>query len=180
MIPRERADINILMIRLADGDRTAFDSIYEAVWPLVHRFAKKITANKTDSEDIAQHALMKVFSRASEFRRDGDALSWILGITAYECKTVRQKTRRRKEQFQEHNDFDKKSEPSRSAEELLIANSLASAIKEVLAGLSEEDQETIRIAINDLSRPDIPAATFRKRLERSFDRLRKTWRERYE
>lgn len=99
MKAHERAQLNAQMIRLADGDRGAFDVIFDMTWPLVHRFARKMTSASPEAEDIAQTALTKVFSRASEFRRDGDALSWILGITAFECKTARQKAKRRREDF---------------------------------------------------------------------------------
>lgn len=180
MNPQDRTELSQLLVRLADGDRKAFDPIYERTWPLVNRFALKMISNSSEADDIAQLALMKVFNRATEFRRDGDALSWILGITSFECKTARQKVRRRKEDFNTEITLAHKADTSISSEELLIQKNLDEAIQEILQGLNPQDQETIRIAIHEMEKPDIPAATFRKRLERAFARLKDTWRDQYE
>jgi len=180
MNPQERAELSQFLLRLADGDRAAFDPIYEMTWPLVNCFASKMISSPIEAEDVAQIALMKVFSRATEFRRDGDALSWILGITAFECKTSRQKVRRRKEHFHADQVVSTQADSSLSAEERLIDRDLELAVEEVLNGLSVQDQETIRIAIHQIERPDMRAATFRKRLERAFGRLRDSWRDQYE
>ena len=180
MSPQVRAELSRLLLRLADGNRTAFDPIYEMTLPIVHRFAAKMISNKSEADDIAQTALMKVFSRCAEFRRDGDALSWILGITAFECRTARQKVKRRKEEFGQEDSLDQKADLSATAEEKLITKNLEDAIQEALSGLSFEDQETIRISIHEMERPNIPATTFRKRLERALGRLKDTWRDKYE
>lgn len=180
MKPQERTDLNQHMIRLADGDRNAFDFIFEMTWPLVHRFALKMVSKGQEAEDIAQLALTKVFSRASEFDRNRDALSWIIGITAFECKTARQKVKRRKEDFNSEDQLSAKSDQSASAEDQLIQSAISAAIQDALNGLSVQDQETIKIAIHDMDRPNIPSATFRKRLERAFDRLREKWRDEYD
>lgn len=180
MSPLVRAELSQLLLRLADGNRGAFDPIYEMTLPIVHRFALKMISNKSEADDIAQSALMKVFSRCGEFRRDGDALSWILGITAYECRTARQKVKRRREEFGQDESVNQKADSSFNAEEKLISKNLEDAIQETLSGLSVQDQETIKVAIHDMERPDIPAATFRKRLERALGRLKDTWRDQYE
>lgn len=180
MKPQERADLNLNMVRLTDGDRGAFDSIFQSTWPLVHRFALKMMSGSPEAEDIAQLALTKVFSRASEFHRDKDALSWILGITAFECKTARQKIKRRKEDFNSEEALSQTSDQNATAETQLVNQAIESAIQDALKSLSPQDQETIKIAIHEMERPNIPAATFRKRLERAFDRLIDRWRDDYE
>src|SRR5262249_15628574 len=92
-----RKQLHDQMVRLADGDRAAFEPLYEALWPVVRGFALRVLAGPEDAEDAAQRAMMAVFARASEFDSERDALSWILGITAYECRTSRQRGRRRRE-----------------------------------------------------------------------------------
>src|SRR4029453_11616792 len=89
------------MVRLADGDRDAFSPLFEALWPMVRRFALRALEGSADAEDAAQVALMKVFSNAAKFDANRDAVTWVLGIVAYECRTFRQKRRRRRE---EHTD----------------------------------------------------------------------------
>src|SRR5215468_488270 len=88
------------LTRLAEGDRSAFDPVFEATRPIVYRFAARALANQADAEDCAQHVLLRVFARASEFDPSRDALSWILGIAAWEVRTIRKKRARRKESFE--------------------------------------------------------------------------------
>ena len=48
---------------------------------------------------MVQQALLKLFERASEFDPELDALSWALGIAAYEVRTARKWRLRRREDF---------------------------------------------------------------------------------
>src|SRR5258708_32230024 len=85
------------MWRLADGDRTAFGPVFALLWPQVRAFAARLVG-PADGEDAAQSALLKIFSRASEYDRARDALPWALGIAAWECRTLRRRRERRREQ----------------------------------------------------------------------------------
>ena len=83
------------MARLADGDRSVFDTVYAKLWPVVSAFcAKALPA--ADAEDAAQQALLKVFDRAATFERDRDALTWVLSIAVWEIKTIRKRHARSK------------------------------------------------------------------------------------
>ncbi len=160
------------MARLADGERSAFQPVYEAIWPLVRRFADRSLAGSADAEDVAQEALLKVFARASEFDRERDALSWALGIVAYECRTFRRRAARQRENSAS-------AEPTaaaRNPEESLVERELEAAALEVLGTLRPQDVDTILIATREAERPAISAATFRKRLQRATARLRVAWR----
>lgn len=168
------------MIRLADGDRTAFDYVFTFVQPLVHGLAVKMIGEKSDAEDISQQALMKVFSRCHEFDKERDALSWILGITSYECKTFRQQVKRRKEDFKEQNELNDLKNPALSPEELHLKNELENYLRDLLKNLSPQEQETILALIDEVSRPEVSAATYRKRLQRTLEKLRGKWKEHYE
>jgi RNA polymerase sigma-70 factor (ECF subfamily) len=75
------------LARLADGDREAFHPVFVCLWPLLRGFAGRYLS-APDAEDAAQEALVKVFARAAVFDTRRDALSWTLGIAAYEIKTM--------------------------------------------------------------------------------------------
>jgi RNA polymerase sigma factor (sigma-70 family) len=177
-VERETKDrLQKLMIRLADGDREAFDPIYQALWPVVRRFADRVLGGSPDAEDAAQVALMKVFSRISDFDRERDALSWVLGVTAYECKTFRQKQRRRREISADRAPADPPREDP-TPEEAVMAHDLEAAAVEVLGTLRPADVETL-VAVMNGNRPQVPGATFRKRVERAIVRLRAAWSSRH-
>jgi RNA polymerase sigma-70 factor, ECF subfamily len=172
---QQRDDVQQWMVRLADGDRAAFAPLYAALWPLVRRFAARALGGGAEADDAAQAALMKIFARASEFDVAGDALRWVLGTAAYECKTLRQKQLRRREDAGVELD---RASAEPSPEDTAIARDLQAAALEALGELRPRDIETLQ-AVMQGTRPDVPSATFRKRLERALERLRSVWSSRH-
>ena len=162
------------MTALADGDRSAFDAVFAALWPVLRRFAERALQDPAAAEDAAQSALVKVFARAAEFDPDRDALSWALGIAAYECRTARKKQSRRREDLGAA-----PAEPSRVAgtpEEAAIDADLQAAAVAVFGALRPVDAETLLAAARGRREK---SNLFRKRLERALSRFRKEWRARH-
>ncbi|OQX70350.1 MAG: hypothetical protein B6A08_00545 [Sorangiineae bacterium NIC37A_2] len=160
--------LKVLMIRLADGDRTAFDPIFTALWPLVLRFSERFLADPRDAEDAAQTALIKLFSHISDFDPERDALAWALGIAAYECKTLRKKKQRRRETAGEVPiEADERAGP----ESLASQRETEAIVREILSTLSEKDRELVLMHMED-RRPPGDDATFRKRLSRALRRFK--------
>jgi hypothetical protein len=56
-----------------------------------------------------------------------------------------------------------------------LAREASAALDRALAALSPSDAETL-VAFARGQRPDLPPATFRKRVERALSRLRARWR----
>jgi RNA polymerase sigma-70 factor (ECF subfamily) len=158
------------MERLRDGDRSAFDPVYAAVRPVIESFAARVLG-ENDADDVAQQTLLDVFSRAIEFDPSRDALNWILGIAAWNCRTARKKIARRRE---DPRSVDRTSDAP-SPEEEAIRRDLLAAIDMVLGELRPADVETILAAIDRIERPAIEPAAFRKRLQRAMTRLRSAW-----
>jgi RNA polymerase sigma-70 factor (ECF subfamily) len=173
--PRARSLLNESMIRLADGDRAAFEPVYAALWPAVEAFCRRMLGRGPDAEDAAQHALLKAFDRAATFEPGADALTWAFALAAWECRTVRRRRGRARQAPAE----EAASVPARgpSPEEEAIASDLEDAAREVLGTLSEADRATLSATVLDEGPPDATSgATFRKRRERAFARLREAWR----
>jgi RNA polymerase sigma factor (sigma-70 family) len=162
MTPAERSRLHTDLTALADGDRSAFSAVFAAAHPLVERLASRMLAGSPDAEDAAQTALLKVFERASEFDSDRDALSWILGIAAWECRTVRRRAGRRRDAPVEASTLD--------------AFASSALLEETLGSLSPTDRATLEVVLERAPRPAVAAATFRKRLQRATERLRLAWR----
>lgn len=162
------------LARLADGDRDAFHPLFVRLWPLLRGFAARCLPRE-DVEDAAQEALVRVFARAAEFDRRRDALSWVLGIAAYEIRTARQRRRRRRRREHPDDALAGRPDPGRSPEETALAAELERDLGEALAALRPEDAETL-LAYARGERPDLPGPTFRKRVERALGRLRSAWR----
>ena len=146
------------------------------LWPALRRFARHLLPDGAEADDAAQNALLKIFTRASELDLERDALTWALGVTAYECKTARKRTQRKRENGELGLGALHASGPS--PEQAAISRQLEQAASEVLDTLRPIDVETLRALMDD-ARPDVPAATFRKRLERALHRLQVAWRSRH-
>ena len=88
MDSRERASLQQDLTALARGERAAFDPLFRKVWPLLRGFAMRCLP-AGEAEDAAQEALLRVFTRASEFDSEREALAWILGVAAWQIRTHR-------------------------------------------------------------------------------------------
>ncbi len=172
MDARTRREVTELTARLADGDREAFDPLFDALWPFLRAFATRLLGDPADADDAAQQALLRVFARASEYEAGRDALPWIVAIAANECRTLRNRRSRRREESLGAAD------PAAPADDGEAA-AIAAAALALLGELPAEDLATLRAAWFGDPRPDIAAATFRKRVQRSTRRLRELWRTRH-
>ena len=167
-----RAALQRDLTALARGDRAAFDPVFLGLWPLFRGFAERCLP-AGDAEDAAQEALLRVFARASEFDPRRDALSWALGIAAWQIRTARTRTRRRREEPEEA--LPERADSTTSPEAEAMAREAQTALERALAELSPSDAATL-LAYARGERPDLPGATFRKRVERALSRLRERWR----
>jgi RNA polymerase sigma-70 factor (ECF subfamily) len=170
----DRQRLQEALVRLAGGDRSAFHPVFTLCWPVVNRFTRALLRGAPDSEDAAQEALLRVFARAPEFDRARPALPWVLGIAFHECRTARRRTQRRRE---DGLPADGRLSPSLEAE--LVQADLVRAAREVLEGLPPLDVQTILAALEGTAPGGVAPATFRKRLERARERLRRAFRERH-
>jgi RNA polymerase sigma-70 factor, ECF subfamily len=167
----DRAALQQELTALARGERAAFDPLFRRLWPLIRGFAGRCLPAE-EAEDAAQEALLRIFHRASEFDSRRDALSWVLGVAAWQVRTHRTRARRRREQT---HDAPEIPDGSPSPETAAIARDLGAALDRALAELPAADAATL-IAYARGERPDLPGATFRKRVERAVGRLRARWR----
>lgn len=170
------ADLQALLSHLASGDRSAFQPLFQSLWPLLQKFSRRLLSSDADGDDAAQQALLKVFARAREYDPGRPALPWVLAIAHNECRTLRKQRLRRREVGCEP--AAQLTAPHLSPENALMARELESTLSAVFADMRPEDVHTLAQSMADDrgERPEVPAATFRKRVERALDRLRLAWR----
>ena len=173
MTAREREQLQLRMAALAAGDRSAFDPVFTALWPLVRSFCQRTLDDAGLAEDAAQSALMKLLLHATEFRPEGDAVAWALGFASSECRSIRNRTARRREEGSE-TALAGLPGGAPSPESAALEADLHAAAMAVVGTLRPIDAETIRLAVTD-ERPGA-SPVFRKRLQRALDRLRLAWR----
>ena len=160
------------MTALARGRRAAFDPLFRRLWPLVRGFAARCLPS-AEADDAAQEAMLRIFFRASEFDPSRDALAWALGVAGWQIRTHRTRARRRREAPAA--EIADREDGGRSPEQAAMERGLSAALDRALSELPPGDADTL-LAYARGERPDLPGATYRKRVQRALARLRAHWR----
>jgi RNA polymerase sigma-70 factor (ECF subfamily) len=170
----QRRTVHEAMVRLAVGDREAFDTVFAGLWPELLSFVRRAMPGDSDAEDLAQQALLKIFFRISDFDTSRDGVAWAFGIALYEVRTRRRQRQRRREVAAEA--AMSAIEGGASPEDLLIEADLRRAVAEALGELTDADRAVLS---PDTGAPaPLSAAAWRKRRQRAVHRLRAIWRSR--
>lgn len=169
----EARELDRAMARLADGDRGASQPVFDALWPVLVRFASRALGSASDGEDAAADAVATLFERASDYDATRPALPWALTLTYWECRTHQKRRARRREQSDAA--LTHVADAREAADDALDAERAREALLDALERLPETDRETLRAALDDAGAPR--DAAFRKRKERAIGRLRRIWRE---
>jgi RNA polymerase sigma-70 factor, ECF subfamily len=171
MNEQQRQRVHRAIVRLADGDREAFGCVFEELWPAFLSFARRAMPGDPNAEDLAQQALLKVFSRISEFETDRDGVAWAFGIAANEVRTQRKRLQRRREVGDA---LDSLPDRARSPEQVVLDEDLNRALNVVLGQLSASDRAVLAPDGEQPTSGPIGTAG-RKRRQRALDRLRALW-----
>lgn len=70
-------DDEVLMTQFLDGDGCAFGALDGRVRPRLRRYFERYGL---DGEELAQHTLFQVVTRAHQYRREEPVRAWIFGI----------------------------------------------------------------------------------------------------
>ena len=169
----EPSELDVLMGKLADGDRAAFSPLFRALWTPALKVCQRLVHGEADAADAAQTAMMKILERAGEYDKQRPALPWALGIAAWECRTLMKKQQRQKVAAEAPELSDGGSTADEVEQKLLV-----SAAMHAMGELSKADQDTLTATYWDTAAA-VGGATFRKRRERALTRLRDTFRRLY-
>jgi DNA-directed RNA polymerase specialized sigma24 family protein len=172
MDPGRRQRIQGWILRFAEGDRGAFQPLFEDLWPTLLAFTSRSLDEHTAAEDAAQQAMIKIFSRIADFDRGRDGVAWALGIAGFEVMTVRKQRLRRREvgPFA----LSAVADPHATAEDQAILEQLREAVLAVAGELSERDRAALAYAIKGEKPPADERS--RKQRFRALERLRAAWR----
>lgn len=172
----DEKELSSLIVRLAEGDRSAFSRLFELLWPRVHALCLSLLSHPQDADDAAQQAMEKILTRATEYDRSRAATPWALGIAAWECRTLRRRSLRRREVS---DDQLPQVEVEGRADDELIRRELETAAVAVLQELSPSDRAALVSAFWEEARSAASPAA-RKRRQRALERLRAAFRRLYD
>ncbi len=167
-------ELNALMARLADGDRSVFTEVFKRLWPPTLRLCISLLRHEADASDAAQQAMQKVLERASDYDPHRPALPWALAVAAWECRTIQRRRGRRREAPEDAaGDI-----AGADTEDELVDRALTRAAVTALGELSDTDRETLISTFWDEA-ASTSGPTLRKRRERALERLRGAFRRLY-
>lgn len=167
----QRRQIHDHMVRFADGERSAFRPVFDGLWPLLVGFCRSMHLDAVESEDAAQQALLKVFSRIADLDRSRDAVRWAMTIAAYEVLTLRKQRLRRREAGDGLTN--ERADGGLGPEGEAIEGNLREALRSVLGELDERDQQALREVLADVGLAH--GETARKQRYRALQRLKDLW-----
>lgn len=71
--------------RIAKGDASGLDELYQAAAPGVYAYALSVLKNSHDAEDILQNTFLRVYEGAATYCSQGKPMAWILTIAKNLC-----------------------------------------------------------------------------------------------
>ena len=66
----DTAEETELVRRMKQGERAAFDKLYEQYYDKLYRTACMITGNRADGEDVTQETFIKMYLHCTELKKD--------------------------------------------------------------------------------------------------------------
>lgn len=162
------ATLDALMARLADGDRAAFDPLFDALYPRALRLAR-LKLGGDGAADVAQNTMLRVFDRAAEFIPGRPVLPWFYAIAANEVRALQRAAR-----AQAARTSMETTEPvaDDDPERALLDHELHAVLDRAIASLDSTSAEAIGALLGRRDRPPLDDAAWRKRVSRAYARLR--------
>lgn len=77
--PSDQTDKELILLIL-EGDKVALNQLIERHQPFIYNIAWKMTASKSDAEDLTQEALIKIISNLSSFKLESAFQTWAYRI----------------------------------------------------------------------------------------------------
>jgi RNA polymerase sigma-70 factor (ECF subfamily) len=174
-----------LLVKVAEGSRAAFTSLYERFSTPLYSLALKMLANEAEAQDLLQEVFLSIWNKASTFRADrGSAFSWVVSQTRNRA-IDRIRSRRRRGELIEANapDLAPSGSVVLSSSENFERNDRGRQVRSALSQLSDDQREVLRLAyFEGLTQAEIaekleePLGTIKARAHRGLARLRASLR----
>ena len=93
----------MLVEAVFEGEKTAFEQLYDRYGPLVRAVCWDTTGNLADAQDLAQDVFMRAYEKLGRLRDPDRFGKWVVGIARLRCKEWR---RQRSQGRDKHVGFD--------------------------------------------------------------------------
>ena len=102
-----QASDKILVEAVFEGQKEAFEQLYDRYAPLIRAICYDITGNLADAQDLAQDVFMRAYKKLKDLREPELFARWIISIARLRCKEFqREKARMQKKHSNLHEKFE--------------------------------------------------------------------------
>jgi RNA polymerase sigma-70 factor (ECF subfamily) len=137
-------DLDLLVGRVARGDTSAFEALYDELSSAVFGLARRVVRDPARAEDVTQEVFLEVWRKAARFDGTlGKAKTWVLTITHRRAVDAV----RRSESLKRHDQRGAPDEISHDEPaDAVIAAEEHGAVRECLETLTDLQLESVRLA----------------------------------
>jgi len=158
----------MLLARIADGDRSAMHTLYARHNVRVHRFVLRMLRDSTASEDLVSQVFLDVWRTASQFEGRSQVSTWLLSIARFKALTA---LRQRKYEDVDQDEVMEVADQGDTPEASFDRNRTSEILRACIAKLSPAHREIVNLVYYHEKSVDevagivgIPAATVKTRM----------------
>jgi RNA polymerase sigma-70 factor (ECF subfamily) len=130
----------VLIGRIASGDRLAMQVLFARHHVRVYRFALRLVRDQSKAEDLISEVFLDVWRQADRFEGRSAVSTWLLAIARFKALSA---LRRRPDEELDEEAAEAIEDPSDDPEEALAKKDKSAAIRKCMEGLSADHREII-------------------------------------
>ena len=130
----------VLIARIAGGDRLAMQVLFARHHVRVYRFVLRLVRNEATAEDLISDVFLDVWRQAGKFEGRSAVSTWILSIARFKALSA---LRRRPEQELDDETAEQIEDQSDDPEVALAKKDKAAVLRQALSKLSAEHREIV-------------------------------------
>jgi RNA polymerase sigma-70 factor, ECF subfamily len=130
----------VLIGRIANGDRLAMQVLYARHHVKVYRFVLRLLRNESAAEDLISEVFLDVWRQAGKFEGRSAVSTWMLSIARFKALSV---LRRRTEEELDDETADAIEDQADDPEVTLAKKDKSAALRQCLSKLSAEHREIV-------------------------------------
>ena len=165
----------VLIARIAGGDRLAMQVLFARHHVRVYRFVLRLVRNEATAEDLISEVFLDIWRQAGKFEGRAAVSTWMLGIARFKALSA---LRKRPEQELDDETAERIEDQSDDPETTLAKKDKGAQLRQVMSKLSNEHREIIDLVYYHEKSVEevagivgIPAATVKTRMFYARKRL---------